>query len=86
GESRLMSVVDKDQLVRVLAHCLNPDELLSPHGLRSLSRRHSDYPFTLDLGGMTASIDYEPAESTNYLFGGNSNWRGPVWMPLNYLA
>lgn len=86
GESRLMSVVDKDQLVRVLAHCLNPDELLSPYGLRSLSRRHSDYPFTLDLGGMTASIDYEPAESTNYLFGGNSNWRGPVWMPLNYLA
>ncbi|MCU4184388.1 hypothetical protein K6U06_08445 [Acidiferrimicrobium sp. IK] len=86
ADRRLLSVVDQDRLVRVLAHCLNPDELLSDHGLRSLSRRHSDYPFTIDLGGTTASIDYEPAESTNYLFGGNSNWRGPVWMPLNYLA
>jgi hypothetical protein len=69
----------------VLAHCLHPDELLSPHGLRSLSARLRNAPFTLDLGGTTSSIDYEPAESTNELFGGNSNWRGPVWFPLNYL-
>jgi hypothetical protein len=81
----LLSVVDPGQLRRVLAHCLDPEELLSDHGLRSLSRRHSDYPFTMHLGDTTASIDYEPAESTTYLFGGNSNWRGPVWFPLNYL-
>jgi hypothetical protein len=81
----LLSVVDREQLRKVLRHCLDEGELLSPYGVRSLSRRHGDDPFTLDLGGVTASIDYEPAESTNYLFGGNSNWRGPVWFPLNYL-
>jgi hypothetical protein len=86
GESRLLlSVVNGDQLRQVLAHVLNPDELLSPHGLRSLSQRLRDTPFCLDLGGSHFSIDYEPAESTNELFGGNSNWRGPVWFPLNYL-
>jgi hypothetical protein len=86
GEERvLLSVVNGTQLRRVLAHCLHPDELLSPHGLRSLSARLRNAPFTLDLGGTTSSIDYEPAESTNELFGGNSNWRGPVWFPLNYL-
>jgi hypothetical protein len=86
GEQRLLlSVVNGDQLRQVLAHVLNPDELLSPHGLRSLSQRLRDTPFYLDLGGSHFSIDYEPAESTNELFGGNSNWRGPVWFPLNYL-
>lgn len=86
GDRQLLSVVDRDRLVRVLACLLAEDELLSPHGLRSLSRRHGDHPVTLDLGGAVASIDYEPAESTTALFGGNSNWRGPVWMPLNHLA
>ena len=81
----LLSVIGPDKLNRVLAHCLDPEELLSAFGLRSLSARQKD-PFTLEVNGVSVgSIDYEPAESTNYLFGGNSNWRGPVWFPLNYL-
>ncbi len=65
---------------------LAEDAFLSPHGLRALSQRHRERPFRLDLGGLTAQVDYEPGESTSGLFGGNSNWRGPVWFPLNYLA
>lgn len=85
GETSVLSVVSPEHLRRVLERVLDPAELLSPHGLRSLSRRHRDEPVTLDLGGVVSTLDYEPAESTNYLFGGNSNWRGPVWFPLNYL-
>jgi hypothetical protein len=85
GDRLLLSIVDGEHLKRVLAHCLDPGELLSDHGLRSLSQALRGHPFSMDLGGTTSSVDYEPAESTNYLFGGNSNWRGPVWMPLNYL-
>jgi hypothetical protein len=81
----LLSVVGPDRLMRVLSRCLDPDELLSDHGLRSLSRYHLGHPFALELGGTVSTIDYEPAESTTGLFGGNSNWRGPVWFPLNYL-
>jgi hypothetical protein len=81
----LLSIVDGTRLKRVLSRCLDPGELLSDHGVRSLSRCHLDHPFTMDLGGQTSTVDYEPAESTNFLFGGNSNWRGPVWFPLNYL-
>ncbi|HEX4865277.1 MAG TPA: hypothetical protein VFV02_14495, partial [Acidimicrobiales bacterium] len=81
----LLSVVGQDRLLRILSRCLDPAEMLSDHGIRSLSRYHLDHPFTLDLGGSQSSIDYEPAESTTWLFGGNSNWRGPVWFPLNYL-
>ena len=65
---------------------LDEDEFLSPHGLRALSRRHRDQPFTVDLGGASFSVDYEPGESRSGLFGGNSNWRGPVWFPVNYLV
>jgi hypothetical protein len=86
GDRRLLSILGPDRLRRVLGRLLDPDQLLSPWGLRSLSRRHRDQPVTLDLGGQTATIDYEPGESTTGLFGGNSNWRGPVWFPLNYLA
>jgi hypothetical protein len=82
---RLLSVVDPERLRRILAHVLAEDELLSPHGVRSLSRAHKAAPVSLDLNGVVATVDYEPAESTNTLFGGNSNWRGPVWFPLNYL-
>src|SRR5205823_5156798 len=57
-----------------------------PYGLRALSRWHAAHPFQLDLPGFTASVDYQPAESTTGLFGGNSNWRGPLWTPLNYLV
>ncbi|HLI01164.1 MAG TPA: hypothetical protein VKV06_10285 [Acidimicrobiales bacterium] len=85
ADRRLLSVADTTKLTRVLTHCLDPGELLSDHGLRSLSARLRNNPYTLEIGGVTAGIDYEPAESTNFLFGGNSNWRGPVWFPLNYL-
>jgi len=82
---RLLAVVDPVRLERILTRVLDESELLSPHGLRSLSRAHGEHPVSLDLGGTVATIDYEPAESTSFLFGGNSNWRGPVWFPLNYL-
>ncbi|HWE57733.1 MAG TPA: hypothetical protein VG435_19685 [Acidimicrobiales bacterium] len=81
----LLSIVDRSRLSRVLTYLLDPAEMLSDHGLRSVSRIYGAHPFSMDIGAMTATIDYEPAESTNYLFGGNSNWRGPVWFPLNYL-
>ncbi len=84
-DSRLLSVVSPEQLRRILSRALDEAELLSPNGLRSLSRRHGAQPLTLNLEGRLSTLDYEPAESTNYLFGGNSNWRGPVWFPLNYL-
>ena len=86
NENRLLSIVSPDRLVRLLAYVLDEDEFLSPHGLRALSRHHRDHPFVLDLGTGTRTCDYEPAESTIDLFGGNSNWRGPVWFPVNHLA
>ena len=85
GERVLLSIVGEDRLKRVLERCLDPTELLSDHGIRSVSRYHLANPFSLDLGGVNATVDYEPGESTNSLFGGNSNWRGPVWFPLNHL-
>ncbi len=84
-ESYLLSVLTPEQLRRVLARMLDEAEFLSPHGIRSLSRFHLDHPLRLQLGAGTATLDYEPAESTSGLFGGNSNWRGPVWFPINYL-
>ncbi len=84
-EGRLFSIVDPDRLRRLLAYVLDEDEFLSPHGLRSVSRVHRDHPFHLAVAGIDASVDYEPGESTSGLFGGNSNWRGPVWFPINYL-
>jgi hypothetical protein len=84
-DSRLLSVVDPDQLRRILARVFDEDEFLSTYGLRSLSRRHRDEPVEVDVEGYRGRVDYEPGESTSGLFGGNSNWRGPVWMPLNYL-
>jgi hypothetical protein len=81
----LLSIVDPERLERMLGRMFDEAEFLSPYGIRSLSARHRDEPFTLDVGGMTATVDYEPAESTTPLFGGNSNWRGPVWFPVNYL-
>jgi hypothetical protein len=84
-EGRLLSVVPPERLSRVLAAMLDESEFLSSHGLRALSARHRDEPFTIDLAGMRYSVGYEPAESTTTLFGGNSNWRGPVWFPVNVL-
>lgn len=85
AERRLLSVVDRDQLRRVLSMMLDESEFLSPHGIRSVSRYHRDHPFTVRFDGQPRTVDYEPAESTMTLFGGNSNWRGPVWWPINYL-
>lgn len=85
GERRLLSIVDRDRLVCMLRIMLDESEFLSPYGVRSLSRYHAEHPFELRLNGQTYTADYEPAESTSGLFGGNSNWRGPVWYPINYL-
>src|SRR5205823_577488 len=85
AERRLLSIVDKDQLRRVLSVMLDESEFLSPHGIRSISKYHRDNPFTVSFDGVPHTVDYEPAESTTELFGGNSNWRGPVWWPINYL-
>jgi hypothetical protein len=87
GRRRLLvGVTGLDRLQRLCHTLFDPAEFLSPHGLRSLSAVHRDHRYVLNVEGVTADIDYEPAESTTSMFGGNSNWRGPVWFPLNYLA
>jgi Glycosyl hydrolase family 63 C-terminal domain len=85
GRRFLLSIVTNRQLSRVLRYVLDEEEFLSPHGIRSLSRYHKDHPYVLNVDGVDHCVDYEPAESTTDLFGGNSNWRGPVWFPVNYL-
>jgi Glycosyl hydrolase family 63 C-terminal domain len=82
---RLLAIPSRDRLQRVLRYVLDENEFLSPHGVRSLSRRYADNPYVLDVGGQRHEIRYAPGDSDSALFGGNSNWRGPVWMPLNYL-
>jgi hypothetical protein len=74
------------QLERLFARLFDEAGFLSPHGLRALPAHHRDHPYGFDVEGYRASIDYQPAESTAPMFGGNSNWRGPVWFPLNYLV
>jgi hypothetical protein len=85
GERRLLSVVTGDRLQRVLRYLLDEREFLSPHGVRALSRYHKDNPYVLPVNGRDYRVDYEPGESSTGLFGGNSNWRGPIWFPVNYL-
>ncbi len=85
GARRLLSVVDPERLRRVLKVMLDEREFLSPHGVRALSRAHRDQPYVLPVNGTEHRVDYEPGESTTGLFGGNSNWRGPVWFPVNFL-
>jgi hypothetical protein len=87
GDDRrvLLGVVDIKRVLRVLTRVFDESEFLSPYGLRAVSRIHSEHPFDLQVDGVSATIGYEPAESTTGMFGGNSNWRGPVWMPVNFL-
>ncbi|HEY7324386.1 MAG TPA: hypothetical protein VH520_06125, partial [Streptosporangiaceae bacterium] len=82
----LLTLTGPDRLRRLLRVLFDEAEFLSPHGLRALSAWHREHPYTIDVEGYRATIDYEPAESTTPLFGGNSNWRGPVWFPVNYLV
>ena len=82
---RLLAIPSRERLERVLRYLLDPNEFLSPYGVRSLSRIHREQPFVLHVDGGERRVDYEPGESSDGLFGGNSNWRGPVWFPLNYL-
>ncbi len=88
GTSRrlLLSVARPSQLEQLFAKLFDEREFLSPHGLRALSAYHRDHPYEFEAEGFHASIDYEPAESTTSMFGGNSNWRGPIWFPVNYLV
>ena len=84
-ERVLLSVVTPDKLRRILRRLVDPNEFLSDFGIRALSKFHKDSPFELHVNQDVYRVSYEPAESTTYLFGGNSNWRGPIWFPVNYL-
>ncbi len=81
----LLSLVNRERLPRLLNYLLDESEFLSPHGVRSVSKYHQDHPYILNIDGVQRRVAYEPAESRTGMFGGNSNWRGPVWFPLNYL-
>jgi hypothetical protein len=84
-DRRLLSTLNRKKLERVLAYMLDENEFLGPHGIRSLSRYHEQNPFRFNVGGQQLEVRYLPAESDSGMFGGNSNWRGPVWMPVNTL-
>jgi hypothetical protein len=84
-ERRLLSVVNQTRLRRLLKVMLDEREFLSPYGIRALSRFHLENPYILRINGKEHRVDYEPSDSTTELFGGNSNWRGPIWFPVNYL-
>ncbi|MGC2001978.1 MAG: hypothetical protein WA658_19130, partial [Candidatus Acidiferrales bacterium] len=85
GSRVLLSIANRKKLERIYKYVFDENEFLSPLGVRSLSKFHQNHPFVLDVNGHTQAVDYEPAESTGDLFGGNSNWRGPIWFPLNFL-
>lgn len=85
GIRRLLSIVPCDKLPSVLRYMLDTSEFLSPYGIRALSRYHRKHPYILSVNGTQHRVDYEPAESSTGFFGGNSNWRGPIWFPVNYL-
>jgi len=85
AQRRLLSVCNKEKLERILKYMLDENEFFGPYGIRSMSKYHLDHPFIFDLGGQHFEVKYLPAESNTGMFGGNSNWRGPVWMPVNAL-
>ncbi len=85
GERRLMAILTREQLVRVLLRMLDENEFLSDYGIRSVSKYHHAHPYSFYVDGEAHTVSYQPAESESGLFGGNSNWRGPIWFPINYL-
>ncbi|CAD1809653.1 Mannosyl oligosaccharide glucosidase family protein [Candida parapsilosis] len=85
GERLLLSLVSKERLVAILRRMLDESEFLSPYGIRSMSKYHKDHPFTMEVNGETFKVEYLPGESDSGMFGGNSNWRGPIWFPTNFL-
>ena len=85
GPRRFLALVNRHRLKKVLGYMLDESEFLSPYGIRALSRYHRDHPYIMAVNGNEHRVDYEPAESSTGLFGGNSNWRGPIWFPVNYL-
>ena len=85
GPRLLLTIANRQKLERIYRYVFDEKEFLSPHGIRALSKFHEEHPFVLNLNGRSYAVDYEPAESTGDLFGGNSNWRGPVWFPMNIL-
>ena len=85
GSHYMLAVVHQDRLAAILERALDPQQFLSPNGIRSMSAYHRDHPYTYRVHGTDHVVDYAPAESRNRMFGGNSNWRGPVWLPTNFL-
>src|SRR5271166_2815762 len=85
GVRRLLSLANRKQLKRIMCRMLDETEFLSPYGIRALSRYHLEHPYEVQVNGHVNRVDYEPAESSTGVFGGNSNWRGPIWFPVNYL-
>ena len=85
GDRRMLALVHGDRMRSLLARMLDPDEFLSDYGIRALSRVHLEHPYAVDVDGTRHEVRYEPAESSTGLFGGNSNWRGPIWFPVNFL-
>jgi len=85
NERRLMALVDEEELRSILRFMFDENEFLSPYGIRSVSKVHEKEPYVVEVDGHQHSVDYEPGESTSNLFGGNSNWRGPIWFPVNFL-
>ena len=81
----LFSLTDEEKLVALVEKILDEHEFLSPAGIRALSRCYKDHPYSASIAGVDYTVSYDPGDSTSGLFGGNSNWRGPVWMPVNYL-
>lgn len=85
GERMLLALVDRDRLEKILLRMLDETEFLSDHGIRSLSKYHKEHPYSMEVNGQTFTVDYVPGDSNSGLFGGNSNWRGPIWFPTNFL-
>jgi hypothetical protein len=85
GGSRILSLVNPDKLRRMLGYMLDENEFLSPYGIRSLSRYHEEHPYIFNAGGQEYRVAYVPGDSDTGMFGGNSNWRGPIWMPMQIM-